>query len=58
MSMISSLKELLSPTYSISTKYDNFTRKKNPQMGVFMIRVPKMNDMYLKDCKGQLWIFV
>jgi len=26
--------------------------------GVFMIKVPKRNDMYLKDFKEQLWIFI
>ncbi len=27
------------------------------EMGVFMIGVPKRNDLYLKDHKGQIWIF-
>jgi hypothetical protein len=26
-------------------------------MGVFTIGVPKKNDLFLKDYKGQLWIF-
>jgi hypothetical protein len=26
-------------------------------MGVFTIGVPKRNDLFLKDYKGQLWIF-
>jgi hypothetical protein len=27
-------------------------------LDVFTIRVPKKNDLFLKDCKEQLWIFV
>jgi hypothetical protein len=26
-------------------------------MGVFTIRVPKRNDLFLKDYKGQFWTF-